>query len=75
MGIGGSIFLVAVGAILAFAVEYTVAGVDITVIGYILMAAGVAALVLSLYLMQRTSDPGTTGTGDRGYPDRRPPSR
>ena len=74
MGIGGSIFLIAVGAILAFALEYEVAGIDITVIGYILMVAGVAALALSLYLLQRDrTDTSGTVTEERVYRDRRPP--
>lgn len=50
MGIGVSIFLLAVGAILAFAVEAEVAGLDIAVVGYILMAAGVIGLLLTLFL-------------------------
>ena len=49
MGIGASIFLLAVGAILAFAVnETSIAGIDITVIGFILMAAGILGLILFL---------------------------
>ena len=48
MGIGFSIFLLAVGAILAFAVHATVAGVDIHVVGWILMAAGALGLVLTV---------------------------
>lgn len=48
MGIGASIFLLAVGAILAFAVTFTVAGLNATVIGYILMAAGLLGLILTL---------------------------
>ncbi|MGH2959213.1 MAG: DUF6458 family protein, partial [Solirubrobacterales bacterium] len=40
MTIGGSIFLIAVGAILKFAVTATVAGIDIQVVGVILMVAG-----------------------------------
>lgn len=47
MTIGASIFLIAVGAILAFAVNATVAGLDIQVVGYILIAAGALGLVLS----------------------------
>jgi len=46
MGIGGSIFLLALGAILAFAVNLTVSGLDLQIIGYILMAAGLIGLVL-----------------------------
>ena len=48
MGIGASIFLLAVGAILAFAVNMQVAGVDIHVIGWILMGAGVLGLLMTL---------------------------
>lgn len=48
MGIGFSVFLLAVGAILAFAVDATVAGLDIYVVGIILMIAGVIGLVLTM---------------------------
>jgi hypothetical protein len=48
MGIGFSIFLIAVGAILAFAVHATVAGVDIHVVGWILMAAGALGLIITM---------------------------
>ncbi len=48
MGIGASIFLLAVGAILAFAVNYSFGALDIHVIGYILMAAGLIGLILTL---------------------------
>lgn len=49
MGIGVSILLLAVGAILAFAVKATtVMGVDVHIVGYILMAAGVIGLIWSL---------------------------
>jgi hypothetical protein len=48
MGIGASIFLLALGAILAFAVDFNISGLDINVIGWILMAVGVLGLVLTL---------------------------
>jgi hypothetical protein len=48
MGIGFSIFLLALGAILTFAVEATVAGLDINAVGVILMAAGALGLVLTM---------------------------
>ena len=51
MGIGFSIFLLAVGAILAFAVHATVAGLDIRVLGAILMAAGVLGLILTMVVL------------------------
>ncbi len=40
MGIGVSLFLIAVGAILAFAVEAEVGGIDIDTVGIILMIVG-----------------------------------
>ncbi len=48
MGIGASIFLIAVGAILAFAVDAEISGLDIAVIGYILIGAGVLGLILTM---------------------------
>jgi hypothetical protein len=48
MGIGVSIFLIAVGAVLAFAVEAEVSGLDIQVVGWILLAVGAAGILLSL---------------------------
>ncbi|HEY0487774.1 MAG TPA: DUF6458 family protein [Mycobacteriales bacterium] len=48
MGIGASIFLLALGAILAFAVDFNISGVDIHVVGWILMVVGVIGLVLTL---------------------------
>ncbi len=53
MSIGGGIFLIVVGAILAFAVDFQVAGVNIHVIGYILMIAGVLGVILGIVLLTR----------------------
>jgi Domain of unknown function (DUF6458) len=50
MGIGVSVLLLAVGAILAFAVHATVAGLDIHVVGWILMGAGLLGLIVSLFM-------------------------
>jgi uncharacterized membrane protein len=50
MGIGVSVFLIAVGAILAFAVNATVSGLDINVIGYILMIVGILGLLTTLLI-------------------------
>ena len=51
MGIGASIFLLALGAILAFAVkDSTVAGLDLSVVGIILMLCGVLGIVLEVAL-------------------------
>jgi hypothetical protein len=46
--IGFSLFLIALGAIMTWAITATVAGIDITVVGVILMAVGFAGLALSL---------------------------
>jgi membrane protein implicated in regulation of membrane protease activity len=48
MSIGSSVFLIAVGAILRYAVTATVSGVSIQTVGLILMLAGILGLVLSL---------------------------
>jgi hypothetical protein len=50
MGIGVGIGLLVVGAILSFAVRDNVPGVNLSVVGYICMGAGVLAIVLSLVL-------------------------
>jgi uncharacterized membrane protein len=50
MGIGASIFLLAVGAILSFAVSDSISGVNLVIVGYILMGAGVIGLIWSLLL-------------------------
>ena len=44
MGIGTSLFLIAVGAILYFAVNADISGLEITTIGLILMIVGVIGL-------------------------------
>ncbi|MDO3705410.1 DUF6458 family protein [Micromonospora sp. C28SCA-DRY-2] len=49
MGIGGSIFLIALGAIFAFAVQADLGWLDLSVVGWVLMLAGVAGLLVTLY--------------------------
>ncbi len=51
MRIGTSIFLIAVGAILRYAVTFHVSGVSRPTIGLILIVAGIVGLVLSLIYM------------------------
>ena len=55
MGTGVSIFLIAVGAILAFAVDLTVSGVDLDAVGVILMIAGAIGLIMSLLWIDRAT--------------------
>ncbi|GAB1643766.1 DUF6458 family protein [Krasilnikovia sp. MM14-A1259] len=49
MGIGGSIFLLALGAILAFAVNAHISGLDLNVVGWVLMAAGLVGLIITIW--------------------------
>jgi hypothetical protein len=49
VSLGASLFLIAVGAILHFAVTATFAGIDIQVVGTILMVIGVIGFVISLW--------------------------
>jgi hypothetical protein len=58
VGIGTSIFLIAVGAILYFAVNADVSGVEISTVGLILMVCGVLGLVITLFLLRGARDRG-----------------
>jgi hypothetical protein len=53
MTIGTSLFLVAVGAILKFATDFHVAGIDLHTVGVILMVVGGFGLLLALFLYLR----------------------
>jgi len=58
MGIGASVFLLALGAILAFAVEYSLNGLDINVVGFILMVAGAIGLLMTTLVFGRRDTAG-----------------
>ena len=49
MGIGTSLFLIATGAILYFAVDADLSGIEITTVGIILMVIGIVGLLISLF--------------------------
>jgi hypothetical protein len=53
MGIGASIFLIAVGAILTFALDLHVGGLNVDVVGWILMAAGALGLIMTTLIWGR----------------------
>ncbi len=53
MGIGVSVFLLALGAILTFALNTEVSGIDISVVGIILMVAGAIGLLLTMLVFGR----------------------
>ncbi|GIG88944.1 DUF6458 family protein [Plantactinospora endophytica] len=50
MGIGGSIFLIALGAILAFAVDVETGWLNLNAVGWVLMLAGVVGIIMTTYL-------------------------
>ncbi|MEO7125569.1 MAG: DUF6458 family protein [Nakamurella sp.] len=55
MRIGGSLIVIAIGAILKWAVTAQVNGININLIGVILMVVGVIALIVSLIMMATRS--------------------
>jgi hypothetical protein len=64
-----SIFLIAVGAILRYAVDVTVEGVEIDTVGLILMVVGIIGLVISLAIIFMATDDRPRRPDD--YPTRR----
>jgi len=58
MSLGASLFLIAVGAILKFAVTAELAGIDLQVVGVILMVVGVLGFVISMFLYLSARDRG-----------------
>jgi hypothetical protein len=71
MSIGAALFMIAVGAILRYAVSDSVEGVDLPVIGLILMIVGAIGLLISLFMYANSSRRGTVVERDR-YVDRDP---
>lgn len=73
MGIGGGIALIVIGAILSFGVSDAVEGVNLAVIGYICMGAGVIALILAIVLnAQRSNTSHTAVVEQRTTPNAAP---
>jgi len=72
MGLGVGIFLIAVGAILTFAVNATSSSVNVDAVGWILMAVGLASILLSLLFWQSWAGPGYLSRR-RTYVDEGPP--
>ena len=62
MGIGASILLIAVGAVLAFAVHVTASGIDLNTVGVILMIVGAIGLFMSFLFWDRMGFGGGTYT-------------
>ena len=51
MGIGASIFMLAVGAIITFAFNIRVGWLDLDIVGWVLMAAGAVGLIVTLMML------------------------
>jgi hypothetical protein len=73
VGIGVSIFLIAIGAILAFAVTASVSGVDVQAVGWILLIVGLIGLVLSMIFWSSWGGPAYWSSRRRTYVDQGPP--
>lgn len=74
MRIGGSLVLIAIGAILKFAVTWSTSGINLENVGVILMVVGIVGLVVSLILAntaRRTDVVHHSSGGDPGEPLRR----
>ncbi|MGI9084024.1 MAG: DUF6458 family protein [Aeromicrobium sp.] len=56
MYIGGSLVLLAVGAVLSFAVADRVSGIDLVMVGYIFMVVGILGLLISLVVSNQHRD-------------------
>ena len=58
MGVGASLILIAVGAVLAWAVNVTTSGFNVNTIGYILLSVGIIGLILSMIFWSTWAGPG-----------------
>ena len=75
MALGTSLFLIAVGAIMRFAISDSLEGVDIPTIGLILMIVGIIGLLISLFTMTLWDRDRRRGVvEERRVVDRRDPS-
>ena len=74
MGLGVSIFLIAVGLILALAVHHPTSGFDINTIGWILTIVGILGLVLSMIFWSSWAGPGYFTRRRTTYVDDGPPA-
>jgi hypothetical protein len=58
MGLGVSLILIAVGAVLAWAVNVTTSGVDVNTVGVILLIVGIIGAILSMIFWSSWAGPG-----------------
>jgi hypothetical protein len=75
MGLGVSLILIAVGAILAWAVHVSTSGVNVHTIGYVLLVVGIVGALLSIMFWSSWGGPGYFGRRHTTYVDDAPPPR
>lgn len=74
MGLGVGLLLAAVGAVLAFAVDATVSGVNIHTVGWILLIVGLVGILLSLVFWSSWAGPGYYSRRRTAVVDEGPPA-
>jgi Domain of unknown function (DUF6458) len=65
MGVGVSLILIAVGAVLAWAVDVSTSGFNLNTVGYILLIVGIIGLLLSMIFWSSWAGPGYFTRADR----------
>ncbi|HZQ66453.1 MAG TPA: DUF6458 family protein [Gaiellaceae bacterium] len=73
MGLGVSLILIAVGAILAWAVHVSSSGFDVNTIGVILLVVGIIGALLSMVFWSSWAGPGYFTRRRTTYVDEGPP--
>jgi len=73
MGLGVSLILIAVGAVLAWAVNVSTTGVEVNTVGVILLIVGIIGAILSMVFWSSWAGPGYF-TRRRTYIDEGPPT-
>ena len=69
MGIGAGLFLIALGAIFAFAVTVDLQGIDLNAVGWILMFIGVVGILISVFYWGPRKRATSQSTRERIYSD------
>ena len=72
MGVGASLILIAVGAVLAWAVDVSTSGFNVNTVGYILLVVGIVGLLLSLMFWSSWAGPGYFSRRRTAYYDEGP---
>lgn len=73
MGLGVSLILIAVGAVLIWAVDVTSNGVNVNAVGVVLLIVGLVGALLSMVFWSSWAGPGYFASRRRTYVDEGPP--